>query len=341
MNHGPDGKGPEGLDSDELDLRRLLHDAVQEIEPRDGTLEHLRRAVPARRARKRQALVGMAAAALFVGTAVPALVHVSNSTGSNANPSVAGLGTEAQGGASQGVDPEKDKGSSGGSSEKGEDKGDSGEKEDEKDKGTGSGTGGSGSTDPQATTDTGAAVCTAEQLAVASAAVGAPDAVGASYGTFRFTNSSGTACTVTSPGSLGTTPQGAADATKITTARHISGDPATGLPDPSLELTSLLLQPGASYEVKFAWVPSETCPTTGDPSPTPDPDPSPTGDATTTGGTSTGTEGTSPQLLTDEGTADGSVAVANTAEPGGPTASTVVSNACAGTVYWTGVLAAS
>ena len=76
---GPDGPG---LGSDELALRRLLHQAVQEIEPVDGTLEHLRRAVPARRARKRQAVVGMAAAALFIGTAVPALVHVSNSSGS-------------------------------------------------------------------------------------------------------------------------------------------------------------------------------------------------------------------------------------------------------------------
>ncbi|MGW2234774.1 hypothetical protein ACWCWE_12330, partial [Streptomyces sp. NPDC001759] len=90
VNHGPDDQSPDGFDSDELALRRMLHQAVQTVEPRDGTLEHLRRAVPARRARKRQAMVGMAAAALFLGTAIPALVHVSNSTGSDVNPSVAG-----------------------------------------------------------------------------------------------------------------------------------------------------------------------------------------------------------------------------------------------------------
>ena len=35
---------------DELVLRNLLHQAVSEIEPRDGTLEHLRRAVAESRA---------------------------------------------------------------------------------------------------------------------------------------------------------------------------------------------------------------------------------------------------------------------------------------------------
>ena len=58
VNHHLDDPGPDGLDSDELALRRMLHHAVQQMEPRDGTLDHLRRAVPARRARKRQATVG-------------------------------------------------------------------------------------------------------------------------------------------------------------------------------------------------------------------------------------------------------------------------------------------
>ncbi|WP_336298817.1 hypothetical protein [Streptomyces cinnabarinus] len=334
-----------GLGMEELDLRQLLRDAVQEIEPRDGTLEHLRRAVPARRARKRQALVGMAAAALFVGTAVPALVHVSNTTGPGANPSVAGHGTQAQGGASQGVDPDNGESSSGGSSGTTEDQGPENEQQENDGKDNGGGNGSGGSADPAATADTGAAVCTAEQLAVAAAGADAPDAVGAVYGTFRFTNSSLTACTVTNPGSLNLVPGGAADATKLSTARHISGDPAASLPDPSVELTSLLLQPGSAYEVKFAWVPSETCPTTGENSGgttggEPSPDPTPSDSTGTTGGTSTGADaGTSTQLLTADGTVDGTVTVTNTAEPGAPTAQTTISGACAGTVYWTGVLA--
>nr|WBO79408.1 hypothetical protein SBE_003106 [Streptomyces sp. SBE_14.2] len=339
-----DTAGPDDLD--ESDLRQLLQNAVQDIEPREGTLEHLRRAVPARRARKRQALVGMAAAALFVGTAVPALVHVSKSTGSGANPSVAGLGTEAQGGATQGLDPDAGGGSSAGAADKSEKTDPGGGEKDNDGKQTGGDPSG-GSADPQATTDGSGAVCTAEQLTVAGASAGTPDTGGAVYGTFRFSNASASACTVTSPGTLSVVPGGAADPTKLSQARHTSGDPATSLPDPSVELTSLLLQPGSAYEVKFAWVPSETCPTNGgntggtvggggDPTP----DPTPTSGTGTTDGTSTGGDtGTSTQLLTEDGPADGTVTITNTPEPGSPPAQTTIPNACAGTVYWTGVLA--
>ncbi|MGN5379594.1 hypothetical protein ACQ4WX_26920 [Streptomyces lasalocidi] len=59
VNHGPDeknaeGLGPDpdglgaelgGLGDDELALRRMLHSVVDDIEPRSGSLEHLRRAV--------------------------------------------------------------------------------------------------------------------------------------------------------------------------------------------------------------------------------------------------------------------------------------------------------
>jgi hypothetical protein len=134
---------------------------------------------------------------------------------------------------------------------------------------------------------------------------------------------------------VGTLPQGAADGTKIGVATHVTGDAATGLPDPSTEVTSLVLRPSATYVVKFAWVPSETCPTTSEPSP----DPSSTD--TTTGGTATdaGATGTSPQLFTEDGTADGSVDLTYTAETGSATTTATVSNACAGTVYRTGLTA--
>lgn len=154
VNHGPDGQpgepgtadlGTEALAPDELALRRLLHQAVEEIEPTDGTLEHLRRAVPARRARKRQALVGMAAAALFIGTAVPALIHVSNASGSNADPSIAGNSSQAQGGAGQGKNPDGGESTAGGGSgtSKGHDKKDpTGAPDKNKDASTGAATGG-------------------------------------------------------------------------------------------------------------------------------------------------------------------------------------------------------
>ncbi|MFE9442882.1 hypothetical protein ACFYO2_28710 [Streptomyces sp. NPDC006602] len=347
MNHGPDDQSPTGLDSDELALRGLLQQAVQEIEPRDGTLDHLRRAVPARRARKRQALVGMAAAALFVGTAIPALVHVSNSTGSDADPSMAGHYSQAQGGASDGKGPDGGETTSGGTAGKTEDKGKAEQKEQDKGKGTGSGAGASSGADPSTTSAAGVPACTTAELGSATQSVDAPDSVGTVYGTFRITNTSTAECTVVGPGTVTPTPTGAADAAKISTARHVAGDAAAALPDPSLEVASLVLKPGSAYDVKFAWVPSETCPTTGDNSTgdtgNPTPDPTPSTDPTTDGGTSTsGDAGTSTQLVTEDGgTADGSVIVTNTAEGGAPSVSATVSNACAGTVYWTGVLAAS
>ncbi len=347
VNHGPDEQGPEGFDSDELALRRMLHHVVEEIEPRDGTLDHLRRAVPARRARKRQALVGAAAAVLFVGTAVPALLHVSNSTGAHVNSSNAGHGEQAQGGAGQGKETEGGESTSGGTSGRTEDKGKGNEKDEDKGTGTSPGTGSGASDGPLATSTAGVPVCTAMQLGTGSGTAEIPDVSGAVYGTFSFSNSSTADCTVGSPGTVGFVPAGAADATKIgAPARHVAGDPAAGLPDPSQELASLVLKPGDSYQVKFAWVPTETCPSTGentggstgggDPSPTPTPTENPTGE---TEGTSTGGDtGTTTQMVAAEGTADGSVTITNTAEAG-TTASVSVSNACAGNIYWTGLLA--
>jgi hypothetical protein len=349
VNHGPDDQSLGGLESDELALRRMLHQVVQEVEPRDGTLDYLRRAVPARRARKRQAVVGMAAAALFIGTAIPALVHVSNSSGSDANPSVAGHASQTQGGTSEGKGPDGGESTAGGSSGKTEDKGKGKPKEEGKGKGTGPGTGAGAGAGPSSSSVAGVPACTAAQLGSATASSGAPDSTGAVYGSFRVTNISSADCTVSSPGTVGALAQGAADQAKVATARHVAGDPAAGLPEPTQEAAQLVLQPGAAYEVRFAWVPSETCPTDGgtdgggtggsDPSPTPTPTQDTSGDA---GGTSTGGDtGTTTQLMTEDGTADGSVAVTYTAETGTASATTTVPNACAGTVYWTGLLAGS
>ncbi|MFB6848016.1 hypothetical protein ACFCXS_24630 [Streptomyces sp. NPDC056373] len=345
MNHGPDDQSPDRLDSDELDLRSMLHQVVQEVEPRDGTLDYLRKAVPQRRARKRQAVVGMAAAALFIGTAVPALVHVSNATGSEANPAAIGHTSQAQGGASQGKGPDGGESTAGGSSGKAEGKEKGEKKEKDKGKGPGASTGATQGADPSSTVAAGIPACTAAQLGPASGSSNAPDSTGAVSGSFRVTNVSGAACTVTGPGSVSASPQGAADAGKVGSSRHTAGDAAAGLlPDPSLEAAQLVLQPGIGYDVKFAWVPSETCPTPGGSvgGPDPSPDPTPSEDPTTTAGTSTGGDtGTAPQLVREDGTVDGSVAVTYTPVTGSGASSVTVSNACAGTVYWTGVLAGS
>ncbi|MEK8171549.1 hypothetical protein NKH77_25375 [Streptomyces sp. M19] len=76
---------PDGVDEsdgvDEEALRRLMRGAVDDIEPSANALEHLRRAVPARRTRRRQALVGAVAAVVLAGVSVPALVHVATGGG--------------------------------------------------------------------------------------------------------------------------------------------------------------------------------------------------------------------------------------------------------------------
>ncbi|MGW1007291.1 hypothetical protein [Streptomyces sp. NPDC002520] len=362
VNHGPDekspeglgdkgseelGQGPDGLAPDEQALRRLLHTAVDDIEPRTGTLDHLRRAVPARRARKRQAAVGMAAAALFVGTAIPALVHVSNAGGSDPNTAMAGQSSQSEGGNGQSKHPDGGSSGIGGSHSQTPGPGQETGKPDNPGKPDGSGTG-STSAGPAATATAGILACTSAQLGATGTAA-APDTAGAVYGTFRVTNVSGTPCTVTGGVSVSATAQGAADQAKLAVAGHVAGDAATGLPDPALAVSSLVLQPGAAYEEKFAFVPSETCPTTGGSSTGgssgggPSPDPSPSQNVSTGGGsTAPGTSsGATTQLATEEGTADGSVVVTYTGETGAPSATALVPNACAGTVYYTGVLAGS
>ncbi|MGW7078733.1 hypothetical protein [Streptomyces sp. NPDC054866] len=326
--------------SDELALRRMMRSAVQEIEPGDRALERLRYAVPARRQRKRQAVVGMAAAALFIGTAIPALVHVTNSGGgSDDRPSIAGNSEQTQGGSSQGGKGpdggEKGKGSDSGPS-KSKDKKGKKDKKDGKGKGEASG-GATGGPDPSGTESAGSPACAVDQLGNASGSAGAPEADGKVYGSFRIANVSGSSCTVSAPGSVSTATTGAADPAKIVVTDHVAGDAATGLPDPAQALSSLVLQPGAAYEVKFAWVPSEACPTdSGEPSP----DPTPTEDGgSADGGTSGGVE---PQMTREDGgVLDGGVTVSLTAAEGSPAAGATITNACAGTVYRTGMLSAS
>ncbi|MEV8043919.1 hypothetical protein AB0P02_08765 [Streptomyces griseoluteus] len=335
----------DGLGADEQALRRLLHSAVEDVEPRTGSLEHLRRAVPARRARKRHAAVGMAAAALLLGTAIPALVHVSNTGGTDPNTAMAGQsestqGTEGKGRTSDGATGDT-RGTTGETPSTGKDGG----RKDEPGRKGGGESGAPGAADPSASLASGTASCTPAQLGVTGSASG-PDSAGVVYGTFRVANVSGTACTVTGAGQVGAVAVGAADQAKLSVVAHVSGDAASGLPDPSLAVSSLVLRPGGAYAEKFAFVPSETCPVPGGGDSTtggsatggPSPDPSPSGDTGTTAGTTDtgGTVGAAPQLVTVDGPADGSVQVTYSAAAGAA-ATAAVPNACAGTVYYTGM----
>ncbi|WP_405390029.1 hypothetical protein OG596_20385 [Streptomyces sp. NBC_01102] len=336
------GGAPGGTDMDEIALRRMLQGAVQGLEPCDGTLDHLHRAVPARRARRRQAVVGAAAAALLIGTAVPAFVHVANSDGSaTANPAIAGHGQQAQGGNGQDAGAEAGSEQSAGPAAQ-QNEGVNGEadsstapSEDTGEEDEGSGT--AGLEDSPGAETASLPVCGADQLGVASAQSGSAGADGTVYGSFRIANVSDKGCSVTSNGSVGFQAGGAADPLKITVVRHTAGDPADGLPDPSLEPGTVLLKPAMAYEVRFAWVPSDTCPTGGgSPSPTPTDGGGGIGGST---GSDSGSTDTAAQFgSADGGPADGTVAVTHTPESGAPTAQTTISRACAGTIYRTGVL---
>ncbi|MGW7417332.1 hypothetical protein [Streptomyces sp. NPDC054863] len=375
----PDTSGPPGpsgapaLSPDELALRRLMHGAVEGLAPSDGALDHLRRAVPLRRTRRRQAVVGVAAAALLIGTAVPAFLHVSRSGGAaTANSANAGHSESTEGIESGGTDA----GSGGGeqntegpqSKDPGKDPGGKDPEGKQKESESGSPNTGESGTDSGGGDGPGAyeqdvtkpekPACDGKQLEVVKATTGAPDAQGKVYGTFRIANKSGVECAVPGGGSMNFQAMGAADESRIKVVEHTSGDPAAGLPDPAKEARSLVLPPEAAYEVKFAWVPQDTCPKTGaSPDPTPtngggEPGGQDAGGAAAGGGETggkvpeTGGEaGTAPaggattQLGTEDGEPkDGKVAVTHTAEPGAPSAEATIPNACAGTIYRTGVL---
>ncbi|MEU4350040.1 hypothetical protein [Streptomyces sp. NPDC023838] len=347
---------PPGLTPDEDALRRLLHGAVDGMEPSEGALDHLRRAVPARQARKKQAVVGAAAAALLIGTAIPAFLHVANAgAASEDRPSIAGHGQQAQGGT--GTAPGVEDGERGADRPSGRTTrtpAPTGTVKPEEPGRTAVGGTVGGETGPVGgPVVVGSPVCDAAELGVKSARISKPDADGKVYGTFRVANVSTKLCQVSGAGKVDFQALGAADASRITVVDHATGDPAAGLPDPALEATGLVLKPSAAYEVKFAWVPSETCPK---PQPSPDPSPSTAGGgggggggggatAGTGAGTGTASTGAQPQLagvdpVTPGTQTDGKVAVTHVAEPGAPTAEATIPNACAGTIYRTGILAA-
>ncbi|WP_299530100.1 hypothetical protein [uncultured Streptomyces sp.] len=350
-----DFEAADGDGLDEVALRRMLRGAVADLEPPAGTLAHLQRAVPARRARKRQAVVGVAAAVLLFGTAVPAFVHVANSgTSSSALPSLAGHGerppvkdgggaTGAESGSGHVGSPATGKGADG-----------------EETPGPARSPSASGDADPDSSSTAGAAdldpasiaalpTCDPSQLGVDSAWTDTAAADGKVYGSFKIANTSGSECSVSSAGTVGFSAAGAADPLKINVVQHQSGDVATGLPDPAVEPGAVVLKPAMAYEVQFAWVPTDTCPTVGA-----SPTPTPTADNATGVGTGTGTgaEGVTTQqqadvapqfLVRDDGgtTSEGSITVTHTPEAGAPSAETTISNACAGTIYRTGILEAS
>ncbi|SFF52950.1 Protein of unknown function [Actinacidiphila alni] len=333
--------------AEEEALRALLRDAVQNIEASPDALDHLRRAIPARRQHRRQALAGAAAAVLLAGMAVPALIHAADASGGTTaapanvasshapSPGEDGHSSYWAGGPTVGQAPTA----------------------------TG-GTGGEetspvGAPPPVTATQSGTVVptapdCSSVQLGQGSSSADSPDATGRVYGWFRVANVSGIPCTVPGGGQVQVLAEGAADASRIQVVGHTPGDPAAGLP--AVSDGPVVLAPGDSYEVRFAWVPAGDgpggCPVTPTTPPT---TPTPTDTATVppatggpTGGSGSGPDSgsgsgtgnaTSPQLGTGDAPTSpppASVELNHTPAAGAPVVDgPVIQNACAGTIYTT------
>ncbi|MDF3290778.1 hypothetical protein [Streptomyces silvisoli] len=353
---------------DELALRRLMRDAVRDIEPEPEALDRLRHAIPARRTRRRQAMVGAAAGVLLVGTAVPAVLHAAatggtdtvgaaNTSSSHTTGSSPGaLGDTDQAGGGSGPAGTAGSGGPGGASTARPSPVPSASR-----------SGSRGDTAPPGGVMTVASPsCARAQLGRGTAQTGTPDQEGRVYGSFRVVNVSNTSCTVSGEGQIAVTAQGSTDPSRIQVVDHTAGDPASSLlPDPATAPDSVTLPPGKAYQVDFAWIPAagggaSGCAATS------------TGGSTATGGgnggstgagttgpnaSDAGTSGNTPATGTtpassDSGSGGGGtptsppaangITLSNTPDAGPPTtASATINGACAGTVYRTPALPAS
>ncbi|MFD9814034.1 hypothetical protein [Streptomyces sp. NPDC059080] len=338
---GDDGFGGEDA------LRRLLQSSVGDLEPAPDALDQIRHAVPARRRRRRHAVVGAAAALLLGGTSIPAMVqvaHLDDAPGDRPANAVGNRQTGAADGAPDGAPVHRGRQPSDGDAEGGPGHPHDGHGEPAETRHPGHGTGAT-SPDPYETMDVTSPACGRDQLGKGTGSVTPADSQGRVYGVFRVVNTSATACSVDGGGTVDVEAQGSADTARIHVVDHTSGDEATGLPDPATAPDQLVLKPGQAYEIKFAWIPasggcggSGPSPSASPSSPSAAPPPADNGEDTgggqggdTTGGSGGGSGG--------GGAALGDIVLRHTPEAGEPTAAdATLTDACAGTVYRTGVL---
>ncbi|MFD7558233.1 hypothetical protein ACFV9E_27275 [Streptomyces sp. NPDC059835] len=339
--------------SDEQALRGLLRGAVEGLEPSEDALERLRYAVPARRALKRQVLIGAASVALLAGTAIPVAMHLTSGEGTNPDHSTM-AGHDSSSGAKPGIKPSdphqngsgatpKSTHSTGtgpvtggttgqpsataGASAGGATVGPSGSAGSAGPGGSGGVVVGPGPLPPVAAP--GLPGCGAAQLGVVGSAR-APEPDGKVYGSFKVTNLSAQGCAVTGPDTVTAAGSATGAGAAVPVVGHTAGDPASGLlPDPANQATVLALPPNTAYEVRFAWVPSgEPCTeATSGANPKP-----PAGPATVPGAADVPGQdqsGATPPA------APAGVEVSHTPQPGSPTTQTTIPQACGGTIYRT------
>ncbi|WP_327290103.1 hypothetical protein [Streptomyces sp. NBC_01198] len=336
---GLDGE-PVHESAEEAALRDLMHGAVRDLQPSAHALEHLRRAVPARRQHRRQALAGAGAAVLLVGAAVPALIHAAD-TGGRATAAPANVASThaAHPGEDGHVNTWGATGDSGQSS-RGQSSGGSGHQPPS----AGGADGPSNlATTPDGVPPVSAPECAGDQLGQGSSNANSLDADGRAYGWFRVTNVSTAACAVPpGPATVQVYAVGATDMSRISVVNHTADDPATGLPATASD-TPLVLAPGADYEVAFAWVPGDAgpggCPQPTSPPASPTPTDTPTDTPVPDPG-SAGPEENPMALRLTQGVPTGdpeAVVIRHTPVAGAPVVvGPTLQGACAGTIYTTG-----
>lgn len=258
----------------EESLRRLLQGVGDQVEPNPEALERIRHAIPVRRARRRNALIGAGAAALAVGVTLPLMQAGVVPGPLNDRPTNAAH--------SQQADPEGEhEGNvlSGGQgdhdAENQQNGGGSGSAEDDQPHTSPSDR---DSESPDSDELSTAPSCSRAQLGDADVDVGDPDSRGRVYGAFKLSNVSDETCRVRGGGDgLTATGQGRAPSADVQILDHTSGGKASELPDPSEASGPVILRPGEAYQVKFAWLPSiarggNCVPGNPDPDPTDPPD---------------------------------------------------------------------
>jgi hypothetical protein len=157
-------------------------------------------------------------------------------------------------------------------------------------------------------------VCTRDMLGNAETVTQEPDSEGQIYGSFRMVNVSDQPCVVEGSGEMAVAPldETATTGADVQVVEQTDEGEATALPEAAEAVEQLLLEPGAAYEVMFAYVPEDGetgggCVQSG---PTDSPSPDPTDPTSGTGEPTTGTDagGTSdgtmdqPAQDTDGGT---------------------------------------
>ena len=346
------------LSPGEAELRELLQRSVSGLQPATGSLETLRRAVPLRRARRRRCggVVGALVLGVLGGLALHSLADAGGSAqGSQSGPGYQNAATASAAG-SAGATP------SGSTAVPGlpPPTGTGGSLPPLTGAGVPSGApsgsrSGSVAPDPPGSSVSGsgpgggatAAECTRAQLGGGAATVGSAGANGTTYGSFQVANVSQSTCQVSLSGTVTVVSTSGTSASRIAVVQHSASDPATQLPPPSATPSPVLLAPGQSYAVDFAWVPAAGAgaPSCTDDSASASPSASPTaGD----GGDPTGAVGSesasdsqaAPPSTSPPPGGDPSITLAQIPGAGGPPAvSAVLPDACAGTVYDTPPLA--